>query len=180
MKVLDALHILERYDEQTMTVWPLSSLRIALPEKDATFRKTIERLCAEGILSRISNGLYLFAKTRRDRNVVFGEVIAGLRRGEYCFESLDSAACTWGIVPQSPLGGITVMTTGRSGRVDTCYGPVEFVHTDAPIEEIVANTVLRDDFIPLATRDYTIHGLRRCGRTSVLDEAIATGWTEDG
>ena len=173
MKTLNALKILRRYDEEGHTVWSVSGLRIALPEKPATFRKTIERLCAESILIRISRGVYLFAYTNRDRRTVFGELIASLRKGDYCFESLESAASLWGIIPQTPLGGITVMTTGRSGDFDTPYGPVEFVHTEASIEEIVSNTVAREDFIPLATPDYVMHGLRRCGRTAELDEALA-------
>lgn len=179
MKTLEALYTFEEYDRQGHTVWSLSDLRIVFGEKPAAFRKSLERLCAEGILARVSRGLYLFARTRRDKRTVFGEIIANLRKGEYCFESLESAASAWGIVPQTPLGAITVMTTGRSGRFDTPFGPVEFVHTDAPVEEILANTVTRDDFIPIATRAYTVHGLRRCGRTTQLDEAIALGYLED-
>lgn len=179
MKLIEALHILENYDDAGYTVWSLSDLRIVLAEKPATFRKTLERLCNGGILARVSRGTYLFVRTRRDKRTVFGEVIAHLRRGEYCFESLESAASEWGIFPQTPLGGITVMTTGRSGSFDTPYGPVEYVHTDAPIDEIVANTVAREGFIPLASRGYTIHGLRRCGRTAELDEALALGMLEE-
>lgn len=179
MKVLEALQILRDYDRRGHTVWSLSGLRIAFPEKPATFRKTLERLCEERVLTRVSRGTYLFALTGRDRRNVFGELIANLRKGEYCFESLESAASLWGIIAQTPLGGITVMTTGRSGRFETPYGPVEFVHTDASIAEILGNTVSREDFIPLATRAYTIHGLRRCGRTTELDEAAVLGELEE-
>lgn len=175
MKTLDALDLLHDYDDRGFSVWSVSDLRIAFNEGAATFRKTIERLCSAGILRRVSRGLYLYVRTRRDRRVVLGEVIASLRRGEYCFESLESAASLWGIVPQTPLGCINVMTTGRSGRVETPFGAVEFVHTDASANEILKNTIARDDFIPLASREYTIHGLRRCGRTTQLDEAVALG-----
>ena len=173
MKTLEALHVLQDYDRVDHTVWSLSDLHIVFSEKPATFRKTLERLCNERVLTRVSRGTYLFTYTQRDRRTVFGELIANLRKGEYCFESLESAASLWGIFPQTPLGGITVMTTGRSGGFDTPYGPVEFVHTEAPIEEILRNTIERDDFIPLATRAYTIHGLKRCGRTAELNEAQA-------
>ena len=179
MKLLQALHILEDYDKQGHTVWSLSGLRIAFHEPSATFRKTLERLCNEHILVRVSRGIYLFPNTRRDRQEVFGELIAALRNGEYCFESLESAANAWGIFPQTPLGGINVMTTGRSGYFETPYGPVEFTHTEASIDEILANTIEREGFIPLATRAYTIHGLRRCGRTAELDEALASANEED-
>ena len=173
MKLIDALHTFEEYDGHGHTVWSLSDLRIVFPEKPAAFRKSIERLCAENILARVNRGVYVYLLTKRDARTVFGEVIAKLRQGEYCFESLESAACEWGIFPQTPLGGITVMTTGRSGRFATPFGPVEFVHTSAPTPEILANIVRRDDFIPIATREYTIHGLKRCGRTTQLNESMA-------
>ena len=173
MKLLDALHTFEEYDNKGHTVWSLSGLRIVFPEKPAAFRKSIERLCAENILARVGRGVYVYLLTRRDKRTVFGEVITKLRQGEYCFESLESAACEWGIFPQTPLGGITVMTTGRSGHFTTPFGPVEFVHTSASIPEILENIVPRDDFIPIATRDYTIHGLKRCGRTTELNESMA-------
>ena len=173
MKMTEAFHILDEYDRQGHTVWSMSDLRIVFPEKPDTFRKSIERLCNGGLLARANRGVYVYMRTRRDKRAVFGEVIASLRKGEYCFESLESAASEWGLFPQTPLGGLTVMTTGRSGRFDTPFGPVEFVHTDASIGEILANTVNRDDFIPIATRAYTVHGLRRCGRAANLDEALA-------
>lgn len=173
MRLLSALHTLEQYDRQGHTIWSVCDLRMVFDEKPAAFRKTIERLCREGILERVSRGVYLFKSTRRDRHEVLGEAIGELRKGEYCFESLESAASIWGIVPQTPLGGITIMTTGRSGRVTTPFGPVEYVHTDASINEILANTIPRDGFVPLATREYVIHGLRRCGRTTELDEVVA-------
>lgn len=175
MKIIEALNILENYDRQGHTVWSLSGLLVVFRETPATFRKTLERLCANGLLVRVSKGVYVFMRTARDRRTVFGELIAELRKGEYCFESLDSAASEWGIVPQTPLGMITVVTTGRSGVFDTPFGTVEFVHTVAPIDEILENVVMRDDFIPLATRNYTIHGLRRCGRTTALKEMEALG-----
>lgn len=179
MKSLEAQRILESYDAEGLTVWSTPALRIAFDEPLSTFRKTLERLCAARTLTRVTRGVYLFARTRRDRRTVFGELIAGLRRGEYCFESLESAASVWGVFPQTPLGGITVLTTGRTGRFDTPYGPVEFVHTDASIPEILDNTIVREGFIPLATRDYTIHGLKRCGRTTQLDEALAFQTAEE-
>ena len=166
---------MDDFDRQGHTVWSLSGLRIVMQEKPATFRKTLERLCGEGVLRRVSRGLYVFMRTGRDRREVFGEVIAGLRAGEYCFESLESAASEWGIIPQTPLGAITIMTTGRSGAFDTPFGAVEFTHTDASVNEILSNTIPRDDFLPIATRSYTLHGLKRCGRTTELDEALAFG-----
>ena len=173
MKLLNALDILERYDRAGHTVWSLSGLHIVFPEQPATFRKTLERLDSARILVRAARGTYLFARTSRDRRAVLGELIAAIRAGEYCFESLESAASSWGIIPQSPLGAITVMTTGRSGLFETPYGPVEYVHTEAPIAEIIENTVERDGFIPIATIGYTVHNLRRCGRTVELGEALA-------
>ena len=173
MKASKATKILSAYDRQGHTVWSLSGLRAVLPERTPAFRKTLERLCADETLSRVSRGVYLFGQTVRDRREVFGELIAELRKGEYCFESLESAASEWGIFPQTPLGVITVLTTGRSGSFGTPYGRVEFVHTSAPVGEIIANTVQRERFIPIATRNYTIHGLRRCGRTTQLEEATA-------
>ena len=97
MKTLEALDILGRYDREGHTVWSLSDLRVVFPEAPETFRKTLGRLCANRVLTRVSRGVYAFARTARDRRAVFGELIGALRAGEYCFESLESAACAWGI-----------------------------------------------------------------------------------
>lgn len=175
MKASKAERILSAYDRQGHTVWSLSGLRTVFPGQAPAFRKTLERLCANEALTRVSRGVYLYGQTVRDRREVFGELIAELRKGEYCFESLESAASEWGIFPQTPLGVVTVLTTGRSGTFTTPYGRVEFVHTSAPVGEIIANTVRRERFIPIATRSYTIHGLRRCGRTTQLEEVTALG-----
>ena len=178
MLIVDCIKTFNEYDRLGQTVWSISALSIALRENHAALRKTIERLCGAGILARISRGLYLFALTSRGRDQVLGEIIAMLRPGEYCFESLESAAQKWNLVSQTPLGALTVMTTGRRGRFETPYGTVEFTHTDAPVGEVLRNTVPRDGFIPIATKEYTAHHLKRCGRTTELAEAQSTNWEE--
>ena len=72
MKLINATKTLEDFDRAGHTVWSLSDLRIVFSEKPATFRKTLERLCSEEVLVRVSRGVYLFARTGRDKHAVFG------------------------------------------------------------------------------------------------------------
>jgi predicted transcriptional regulator of viral defense system len=137
---------------------------------DVATDKTVSRLVSSGLLERVCRGVYRFPLAPPVPGVADVYLVASaLRRGQYVFESLETAASEYGLISQVPLGALTLMTTGREGTFDTACGTIEFVHTKASVPEILANTVARPRCpVRVATEDYVVRNLRRCGRGADL------------
>ena len=58
------------------------------------------------------------------------------------------------------------MTSGREGLFCTPFGSIEYIHTKADAFEITANTIeVPDSPLKLATKQYTVAGLKRARRS---------------
>ena len=166
MKMTTAMNALRRQDQDGLAFFSSTSLGTLFDETGPTLRSTIRSLVNAGILVRVARNLYHYAFSTQSTAHLAEEAAVFLRRGHYCFESLESAASKWGIISQVPIGRITVMTTGREGTFETPFGTVEFVHTSAAPDEIFENTVERPGCpLPIATKRYTAKNLRTCRRS---------------
>jgi len=132
---------------------------------DAMLNTSLQRLVASGVLVRAAQGVYVFAHSRNIGATTIEDVALALRRGEYVFESLESALSQWGRISQIPIDRVTLMTTGRKGEFKTPYGVIEFVHTSSTPLQIISRTIKRPGHtIPLATEEYALESLKRVGR----------------
>lgn len=167
MKLLEATAILNNTKRAFFARRDLVRL---FREPRETAAKTIKRLCEARVLDRVAQGVYQFRYAASPPSASPLYYLASIiRRGEFVFEALESAAAQWSLISQIPLGRLTLMTTGRSGLFETAYGVIEFVHTSAPLQEIRANVIERDgNPIPLATKAYTRLTLQRTHRSSTL------------
>ena len=172
MKSTDAHRIFSDWGRKGRVVFRTSDLRKLFSEdSDKAFRKGIDRLIKRGDLVRAANGVFVHARSDKISANLIEEIAVAIRRGSYCYLSLESALSEYGIISQIPLSGITVMTTGRAGVFETPYGRIEFTHTKRSPSDILENT--RDVGRPLrlvgpaaARRD-----LLRVGRnTHLIDE----------
>ncbi|MCL2024159.1 MAG: hypothetical protein FWG78_00025 [Coriobacteriia bacterium] len=172
MNTIEAVKTLTTWDQQGRYVYSTSDLaKIVDDPTPAAFRKTIERLVTQDVLVRAARGVYVFAYSRHLGPTTIEDVALTLRRGEYVFESLESALSQWGRISQIPLDRITLMTTGRRGEYRTPYGVIEFTHTGASPTEIQQNIIDRRDIghpIPIANEEYALRNLRRVGRNRAL------------
>jgi predicted transcriptional regulator of viral defense system len=178
MKQSEALKQLYCWDKQGRYVFCKSDLEIVFAERGRTLDQTVVRLVKAGILERAAHGIYIFALSAHIGSATLELVARNLRRGEFTFESLESALSKWGVISQVPIDRITLMTTGRSGEYKTPYGVIEFTHTKAPIEDIVVNTVVRTDehALPIATKQYAYKNLRSVGRNlNLVDKGELDG-----
>jgi predicted transcriptional regulator of viral defense system len=133
--------------------------------------KTVGRLVSEGLLERACRGVYVFPYANLPGGLAprVYRVATALRRGEWVFESLESAASQWGLISQVPVGCLTLMTTGRSGTFQTTCGTIEFTRTDMDALEICHGTVeRRGNPVPIATEEMTLRCMRRVGRNMHL------------
>ena len=169
MRQLRAIAALQKWDARGVSFFTSSGLGKIFDETGPTLRSTIGSLVGSGVLQRVARNLYHYALSVQPSTFLAERAAIYLRRGHHCFESLESAASKWGFVSQTPIDRLTVMTTGREGTFHTPFGTIEFVHTEAGIDEILDNTIVRpDNPLPIATREYTARNLRMCRRSTYL------------
>ncbi len=117
----------------------------------------------------VARDLYWFDAASPNSVPAIEEIAAALRVGEFNYIGMESAASLWSVISQIPTGRITVVTTGREGEFDTPFGTIEFVHTGASANEIIANTVdYPGHALRLATKAYAVKGLLRARRSTYL------------
>ncbi len=172
MRILDAIKTLTEWSRRGRAVFTRNDLRKIFPDdSDAAFRDSLFRLVSEGVMYRVSRGVFVFALDQRGDPDRLERIATALRRGCHSYLSLESALSEYGIISQVPLAGITVMTTGRSRVFSTVFGRIEFTHTNRSVDDILDNT--RDVGRPLrlATPGAAARDLRRVGRnTHLIDE----------
>jgi hypothetical protein len=171
MKSAEALNILATWDKQDRYVYLKHDLAKLFGESadGATLSATIRRLLKQRILIRATKGVYVYAHSANIDGNILEQLAKAIRRNDYNYLSLESALVEWGAISQIMTDRITVMTTGRKGEFSTPWGVVEFTHTDANAEQILANVITRDHHaLPIATKHYALKNLRRVGRNTDL------------
>jgi len=170
----EAVQLLAAWDRRGRCVFLKRDLAKILDESGKTLDQTLRRLVAAGLLERVAHGVYVYALSAHLGVPALDEVALALRRGEYVFESYESALSQWGRISQVPIDTMTLATTGRKGVFRTRFGVIEFTHTAADAAEIAANTVARPGrAIPIATEAYALSGLRRTGRNlDLVDQGV--------
>jgi predicted transcriptional regulator of viral defense system len=171
LQLTDALAILMNWDRRGRYVFTKHDLAKLFDEQAQLLSKTLERLVEKDILIRAARGVYVFAHSAHRGAYTLEEVAQTLRRNSYNYLSLESALSEWGTISQIPIDRITVMTTGRRGEFKTPFGVIEFTHTEANPETILANTIVREPHpLRIAREDFAARNQRRTGRNVFLIE----------
>jgi predicted transcriptional regulator of viral defense system len=173
MKKSEALKALQELDQRGIYVLTKGDLAKAFPgEQDKALEKSLQRLVADGILERVTKGVYLYPYAKSKRANTVEEIAAVLRRGCYSYVSLESRLSEYGVVSQVPISRISVMTSGARGVYATPYGTIEFTHTKRRPAEILKRSVSEPGrTLRLAKRDAAVQDLLRVGRnTSMIDQ----------
>ena len=88
-------------------------------ETRRAMQRTIASAIADGLLVRQCRGVYRYRYAAVGRRDLAQEVVLRCRPREVSYVSLESALVRFGAIEQAMLGGVTVMTTGRSQCLDT-------------------------------------------------------------
>ena len=169
MKISTALKRIQDLDRKNHYVFTIHDLEIAFFEEEGrTFADTIKRLVNAGYLERIARGVYLNPNSRFEGGYLLHKIAATLRRGTYCYVSLESALSQYGVISQIPVQYLTIMTTGRKGKFTTAYGTIEFTHTDKRYEDIINGMVRGPEPLPFASPEMALTDLKRVGRNTHL------------
>lgn len=91
---------------------------------------------------------------------LLGPVAARLRARHFNYISLETVLSDVGIISQIPINRITLMSSGRSSKIDCgAYGSIEFIHTRKKAADLATELTydcqlqLWRASIPLALRD---------------------------
>lgn len=136
-------------------------------EGEKAMEKSLQRMVADGLLQRVSKGLYVNPAASSKNRWIAEEIAKALRPGCLSYVSLESILAEYGAISQIPIDRLTVMTTGRSGLCTTPYGTIEFTHTKRARSEILNRTLApKGRPLRIATRSAAIRDLLRVGRNA--------------
>ncbi|MFC6687982.1 type IV toxin-antitoxin system AbiEi family antitoxin [Jhaorihella thermophila] len=167
MKTADAMKAIQGQVKKGKDVFHIEDLRILLPEKnERNFRATTGRLMKLGFLQRVSPKVFFcpMAETASD-GYLLERIACVLRRGEFCYLSLESVLSAHSIISQQLLDTITVMTTGKSGRyIVDGVGVVDFTQTHKNLANFIHNIDFSCGFLPRANIKQAYADLKRVKR----------------
>jgi predicted transcriptional regulator of viral defense system len=105
---------------------------------DVALGMLLSRAVEQRIVLRVCKGVYVYSRAKYQKGLVLYHTAARLREASLSWLSLESVLSEAGLISQIPLGWITLMTRGRSGKI-TCgpWGTIEFIHTQRRSETIM-------------------------------------------
>lgn len=133
--------------------------------------KTLASAVRDKLLVHVCRGLYAYSYAPRPGRSIREEVVLRLRSRSFSYVSLETALSVGGVIDQEPLGAITVMSTGRSGRIATPYGLILITHTARPVATFMNEIVMPDpleNWLPCAKPRLAARDLVRVGRNTDL------------
>lgn len=168
MKRMDAFKALQSLDQRGVYVLTKGDFAKLFPEEqEKALEKSLQRLVNDGLLERVSKGVYVNPTAHSKKGNVVEDIALALRRACFSYVSMESMLSEYGVISQVPVRRITIMTTGAKGVYDTPYGTIEFTHTKRrPAEIIKRTTVNKNRPLRVALKEAAVQDLRRAGRNT--------------
>lgn len=143
-------------------------------ENDVVFRNSISKLCKANVLTRVAKGIYEHPLALPDNSTALYTLINLCRPNDINYISLESELSHIGVISQILMDRVTVMTKGRTGKLETIYGIIEYTHTKKEIEEI-ADQLYYDPEVRVFRANETLakQELRRVGRNVDMISEVA-------
>lgn len=165
-KARDKIDAMRRLD---VGVFSIKDLSLLFHEKGITLKKTVAQLVQQGNLTRATRGVYVHA-TQPIIDHVRQRIVLSLRGSEdFTYVSLECALHRHQLITQVPTA-LTLMTTGRSARLDTPFGLIELRHTQRAVPDLYRRTQMADGPLPWADPTLAIQDANRSGRAQDLLE----------
>ena len=156
---------LNAWDDRGRYVWTQRDLAMLFSgDSSKALEMSLRRFVGDGTLKRACRGVYVLPRAQSDAGHTVEHVAVALRRGHHSYVSLESALSEYGAISQVPLSVLTVVTTGRSGRIRTPWGTIEFTHTKRPRSAVLAGTVEIGRPLRFARARTALADLRRVAR----------------
>jgi len=125
------IRTLNNLADRDRCLFTLSDLRGTLPEQSiGAFKTMLSRAEKKGALKRVCRGLYFYPQPDCAQDLLLFHAAARLRAGEFNYISLETALSDAGVISQTPMNWITIMSSGRRNIIRCgAWGTIEFVHT---------------------------------------------------
>jgi len=122
---------LARLADREHYLFSLRDLHALLPDSSYdAFKTLISRVSRTRSLRRLCRNLYIYEKVEYPRDMVLFHAAARLRAECFNYLSLETVLSDAGLISQIPFSWITVMSSGRSGKIECeSFGTIEFIHT---------------------------------------------------
>ena len=134
-----------------------------------TFSKFLHGATKAGVLVSICRNLYANPMVPPNGAGILAKIALLLHWNKFIYISLESQLSHLGKISQVLINHLTIMTTGRSGRVKTPYGTIEFSHTRQTFEALQGEVYFDPDIgIFRAHEEKAIKDLKRVGRNTHL------------
>lgn len=136
---------------------------------DVNFRKYLYSTVKAGVLTKLATNLYYNPASQLPTRYVLESIAKLLHWDKFIYISLESQLSHIGRISQIPIKRLTMMTTGRSGKVETCFGVIEFTHTARCVKTLQKDVYY--DFeanIYRATEKRATADLKRVGRNVAM------------
>jgi predicted transcriptional regulator of viral defense system len=168
MKKMELFRKLSELDKRGVYVLARRDLEKLFPEEgEKAMEKSLQRMVADDLLQRVAKGLYVNPAATSKNRWIAEEIAKALRPGSLSYVSLESILSEYGVISQIPINRMTVMTTGKSGTVETPYGTIEFTHTKRRVAEIIKRTLFaKGRPLRIATKQAAVRDLLRVGRNA--------------
>ncbi len=128
MKSTELLSALDELDRDG--IWALDTHRLALlfPDEGEYLNISLARHARAGLITRLARGVYVNPRARSMPAEPLLAASSFLRPFDFAWLSLESVLSEAGWVSQMAMR-YTMMTTGRSGTLNSPYGVIEFTHS---------------------------------------------------
>lgn len=140
--------------------------------KSSNLSKFLHKATKAKVLTNVCKGIYINPLMPPDSKGVLEHIALLLHWDKFLYISLESQLSYLGTISQVLINHLTIMTTGRSGKVKTIYGVIEFTHTSHSIESLREHVYFDPDVgIFRAKKNKAIRDLNRVGRNvQMLEE----------
>jgi len=124
-------HLLEGLADDEHYLFGSADFAPVFPElSPAALKMLLSRSVSDGLLDPVCRGIYLYPRVSWPRGLVLCHTASKLRALTFNYISLESALSDSGVISQMPIQWLTLMSGGRSGKINCGkWGTIEFVHT---------------------------------------------------
>lgn len=165
MKTTDLISALDAWDAKGRWFFSREQLRLLFPDSsEPVFNKALHRQARAGVIRQVARGYYCNPRAKSAPKHPLRMLPLLIRPRAFSYVSLESVLSEAGWISQIP-GTYTLISTGRSQTIDTCFGRIEYVHSRRSIEQL-SEGLLYDQRsqIYTATPARALSDLKRVGR----------------
>lgn len=183
MKGKDLLRVFDEHDRDGQVwLYTPAMFRVLFPEETAdSLKMSFRRHAKSGLLKKVKKGLYANERARCAPADKLTALVPYLKPGEISYVSKYNRLSELGVISQMPLNYLSVMTSGTSQKFQSCYGTVEFTHTERSIKFILDHTEIDSDTGQLiADKDLAMRDANRSGDDDLKDLIREQKQKDDG